>query len=136
MGSKGRPYRTIQVDGFEVLIGRGDAENDRLTFEVAEPADFWMHVAGTPGSHVVIRNPEDLAALPREVIERAASHAAWFSKSRAARGKVEVHFCRAADVRKPRGFEPGKVMLARWKSVKVHPVPPAESGNEEEESGP
>ncbi len=39
MSSKGRPYRTVDVEGFEVLIGRGDSENDHLTFEVAEPQD-------------------------------------------------------------------------------------------------
>jgi predicted ribosome quality control (RQC) complex YloA/Tae2 family protein len=40
VASKGRPYRTVQVDGFEIFVGRGDAENDRLTFEVAEPDDL------------------------------------------------------------------------------------------------
>ena len=58
MGSKGRPYRGIVVEGFEILIGRGDEENDTLTFEVAAPQDYWLHVAGgTPGSHVVVRVP-------------------------------------------------------------------------------
>ena len=125
MGSKGRPYKTLVVEGFEVLVGRGDRENDQLTFRVAEPADFWLHVAsGVAGSHVVVRNPDALEAIPRSVLERAAALAAWHSKARAARGKVEVHVCRVADVTKPRGFAPGKVQLARWKAVKVYPRPP------------
>jgi len=37
VASKGRPYRRLEVEGFEVLVGKGDAENDRLTFEIAEP---------------------------------------------------------------------------------------------------
>jgi predicted ribosome quality control (RQC) complex YloA/Tae2 family protein len=122
MGSKGKPYRTVVVDGFEVLVGKGDAENDRLTFEVAEPQDLWLHVAGgVPGSHVVVRNPDQLFELPRPVIQRAAELAAWHSKARGARGKVEVHLCRAADVGKPRGFAVGEVALRRWESVKVYP---------------
>lgn len=120
MASKGRPYRRLAVDGFEVLVGKGDAENDRLTFEVAEPRDWWLHVAGHSGSHVVVRNPDDLAALPRPVLERAAELAAWHSKARGA-GKVEVHVCRVADVSKPRGFDAGKVQLRRWRSVRVYP---------------
>jgi predicted ribosome quality control (RQC) complex YloA/Tae2 family protein len=120
VASKGRPYRRLEVDGFEILVGKGDVENDRLTFEVAEPQDWWLHVVGFSGSHVVVRNPEELAALPRPVLERAAELAAWHSKGRGA-GKVEVHVCRVADVSKPRGFEPGKVQLRRWRSLRVYP---------------
>jgi hypothetical protein len=117
---KGRAFRSVMVEGFEVLIGKGDADNDQLTFKVAAPLDLWFHVANTPGSHVVIRNPERIADLPRGVIERAAELAAFFSKARDG-GKVEVHYCRAADVSKPRGFAPGKVMLKQWKSLRVYP---------------
>jgi predicted ribosome quality control (RQC) complex YloA/Tae2 family protein len=123
MASKGRPYRTLAVGGFEVLVGRGDAENDALTFEVADPHDVWLHVAGgTPGSHVVIRNPKR-GEVPRPVIEGAASLAAWYSKARNA-AKVEVHFCRVADVSKPRGAPTGLVELSRYKSVRVKPQKP------------
>lgn len=120
MASKGRPYRTVDVEGYEVLVGRGDEDNDHLTFEVAEPHDLWLHVAGgTPGSHVVVKNP-DRGEIPREVIERAAELAAWYSKARGA-PRVEVHYCRASDVSKPRGAPRGLVELRRWKSVKVKP---------------
>jgi len=121
VSSRGRPYRTVRVGEFDVLVGRGDEENDILTFDVAEPDDLWLHVAGgMPGSHVVVRNPDRLAELPREVIEGAAALAAWYSKARNAR-KVDVHLCRVADVSKPRGMPPGKVLLARWKRVRVAP---------------
>jgi predicted ribosome quality control (RQC) complex YloA/Tae2 family protein len=123
MASKGRPYRTFDVDGFQILVGRGAEDNDYLTFEVAAPHDLWLHVAGgTPGSHVIISNPER-AVVPEAVVERAAELAAWFSKARAAR-RVEVHLCRAGDVRKPRGAPAGLVELARYQAVRVTPVPP------------
>jgi predicted ribosome quality control (RQC) complex YloA/Tae2 family protein len=129
MGSKGRPYRTLHVGGFEVLVGRGDDDNDHLTFEVAEPNDLWLHVAGgTAGSHVVVRNPDDVE-VPRAVVERAAAAAAWYSKARHA-ARVEVHVCRARDVTKPRGAPPGQVRLARWKRVRVRPgLPEPEPGD-------
>lgn len=127
MGSRGRPYRTIEIDGFAVLVGRSDEENDVLTFEIAEPHDVWMHVAGHAGSHVVVRNPERLPALPEPVLQRAAGLAAWFSKGRSAK-RVEVHVCRAGDVSKPRGFPPGKVLLARWTRLRVAPEPPPGDG--------
>ena len=120
MASKGRPYRQLEVEGFDVLVGKGDAENDRLTFDIAEPRDWWLHVAGHSGSHVVVRNPDDLDVLPRPVLERAAELAAWHSKGRGA-GKVEVHVCRVADVSKPRGAPAGTVRLRRWMSLRVYP---------------
>jgi predicted ribosome quality control (RQC) complex YloA/Tae2 family protein len=120
MASRGRPYRTYTIAGFLVLVGKGDADNDGLTFGVAEPLDFWLHVSGPPGSHVVVRNPDRLRELPRSVLEAAAALAAWHSKARASRGKVAVHVCRVADVSKPRGFAPGKVLLRRFDVVKVY----------------
>jgi predicted ribosome quality control (RQC) complex YloA/Tae2 family protein len=126
MASKGRPYRTLRVQDFDVLVGRGAEDNDYLTFQVAEPRDVWLHVAGgTAGSHVVVRNPQG-GDLPRDVLEVAAAAAAWYSKSRGA-AKVDVHYCRAADVSKPRGAPAGLVQLSRWKSVKVKPAIPAPS---------
>jgi predicted ribosome quality control (RQC) complex YloA/Tae2 family protein len=123
VASKGRPYRTLIVEGWEVLVGRGESDNDHLTFDVAEPRDLWLHVGGgTPGSHVVVRNPEDLE-VPRAVVERASELAAWYSKARGA-PRVDVHVCRASDVSKPRGAPAGLVQLARFKSVKVKPTPP------------
>ena len=51
MSSKGRPYKTIRFEGWEILVGRSDEDNDYLTFEVGEPFDLWLHVAGgTAGS--------------------------------------------------------------------------------------
>ncbi len=129
MGSKGRGYFRVEVEGFEVLVGKRAQDNDELTFRVAEPRDFWLHVADYSGSHVVIRNPDDLPALPRPVLERAAALAAWYSKARNARGKVEVHVCRARDVRKPRGAPPGLVELRSWDALRVYPAPAA---NEDE----
>ncbi|MBK8789746.1 MAG: DUF814 domain-containing protein [Holophagaceae bacterium] len=119
---KGTAFRSVMVDGFEVLIGKGDAENDQLTFKVADNLDFWFHVASVPGSHVVIRNPDKLSDLPRSVIERAAELAAYHSKARDG-GKVEVHMARIADISKPRGFAPGKVILKKWVGIRVYPKP-------------
>lgn len=122
--------RVFTFQGFEILVGKGARQNDQLTFGVAAPQDLWLHAAGYAGSHVVVRNPEQLQTLPREVVECAARLAAFHSKARDAGGKVEVHVCRAADVRKPKGFAPGKVQLRNWERMRVyptHPLPEAEA---------
>ncbi|HEX8298571.1 MAG TPA: NFACT RNA binding domain-containing protein [Rubricoccaceae bacterium] len=114
-------WDTHDVDGYEVLVGRSAKDNDWLTFKVAAPQDVWLHVGGgTPGSHVVVRQPEG-GEVPRSVVKRAAELAAKHSKAGKATGKVDVHVCRACDVRKPRGAKPGSVELRRYDSIKVYP---------------
>lgn len=120
MSSKGKPYRTLTLDGWEVLIGRSAEDNDYLSLKVAKGRDLWLHVGGgTPGSHVVVRN-ETGGEPPREIVEKAAQLAAWYSKARGA-PKVEVHYCRASQVSKEKGAPAGQVRIKDFKKIKVVP---------------
>jgi predicted ribosome quality control (RQC) complex YloA/Tae2 family protein len=130
MPSKGRRYRTVEIEGFEVLVGKAATDNDYLTLKVARPFDLWLHVASVPGSHVVVCNPDKLPEIPKPVVERAAEFAAYYSKAREARGKVEVHVCWASDVRKARGAPAGEVQLRRFDKVKVYPRALAEGDDD------
>ena len=108
-------------DGFIVLVGRTARDNDVLSLKLASPRDFWFHTAGESGSHVVVRNPDNLERLPRETRRFAAGLAAGYSKARRG-GKVAVHEARARDVSKPRGLAPGKVVLSRYATLRIEPV--------------
>ena len=119
--------KRAEHDGYEILVGQSARTNDWLTFKDAAPLDLWLHVAGVPGSHVIVHNPGG-GEVPRDVVRRAAELAAFHSKAREAKGKVEVHVCRACDVRKPRGAKPGSVELRRWDSVRVYPKGNAADG--------
>jgi predicted ribosome quality control (RQC) complex YloA/Tae2 family protein len=121
VASKGAGWRTVELDGFEILVGKGARDNDELTLRIARPRDLWLHAAGYAGSHVVVKLPEGVDDAPRAVIERAAELAAWHSKAREARGKIAVHLCRAGDVRKRRGAPAGQVELKRYETVRVYP---------------
>lgn len=124
--------RFVSPDGLIVLVGKTAADNDILTLKLAAPRDFWMHVAADSGSHVVIRNPDGLASLPRDTAQFAAGLAAGYSKARKG-GRVAVHVAQRADVSKPRGLAPGKVLLARYKTV--HAAPRREDGETSDEQG-
>ena len=63
-------------DGMIVLVGRTARDNDVLSIKLASSRDFWFHVSGESGSHVVVRNPDNLQALPRETKRFAAGLAA------------------------------------------------------------
>jgi len=116
--------REFERDGWEILVGKGARDNDVLTFEVADRDDLWLHVSGWSGSHVIIRVPDGAGEPPREVVDYAARLAAWHSKGRGAKGKVEVHVCRAGDVRKRRGAPAGQVELSSYTAVRIYAKEP------------
>jgi predicted ribosome quality control (RQC) complex YloA/Tae2 family protein len=116
--------RKFERDGWEILVGKGARDNDVLTFEVADRNDLWLHVSGWSGSHVIVRVPDGAGEPPREVVDYAARLAAWHSKGRGAKGKVEVHVCRAGDVRKRRGAPAGPVELSSFTAVRIYAKEP------------
>jgi predicted ribosome quality control (RQC) complex YloA/Tae2 family protein len=127
VASRGAGHRSVVVDGYEILVGKGARDNDALTFGVGVPRDLWLHAAGHAGSHVLVRAREGEDEFPRDVVRRAAELAAWHSKAQGARGKVDVHVCRVADVSKPRGAPAGQVQLRAWRSIKVYPRGPEDA---------
>ncbi len=113
--------RFVSPDGLTVLVGKSAADNDVLTFKLGRPRDFWLHVAGQSGSHVVVLNPDDLERMPRDTQKLAAALAARHSKAKRG-GQIAVHATTCAEVRKPRGLPPGKVTLRNFTSIKASPA--------------
>jgi predicted ribosome quality control (RQC) complex YloA/Tae2 family protein len=104
------------------MAGKTDADNDRLSLNVAGPGDWWFHVRGVPGSHVILkrvggREPD------RRTLEQAAAIAAYHSKARAG-GVVAVSGTLARYVTKPRGAKPGSVRIRKERVFKVRPALP------------
>ena len=120
VGSKGRGYRAYEVDGYEILVGKGDAENDRLTFGLAAPRDLWLHAQGVGGSHVVLRTGGRPDTVPRPVLEKAAALAALHSKARHS-GLVPVIWTERRYVRRPRKAPPGTAVCLREQNLFVEP---------------
>ena len=110
-------------DGFAILVGRTGKDNDRLTFRLASPDDFWLHARGVPGAHVIVRNPRREARPPRETLQEAAEMAAWYSDARES-DHADVHWTRRKNVRRSRGSSPGTVTLKRSETLRVRPKPP------------
>jgi predicted ribosome quality control (RQC) complex YloA/Tae2 family protein len=109
-------------DGFEVLAGKTDADNDLLSLKTAKANDLWFHVRGMPGSHVILRvPPEDEPG--KETLKQAAAIAAYHSKAREG-GMVAVSATKARYVTKPRGAKPGTVSIRKEVVLKVRPGVP------------
>jgi predicted ribosome quality control (RQC) complex YloA/Tae2 family protein len=117
------PYRHLVIDGWDIHIGKNDAQNDELTTRFARPNDLWLHTAGHAGSHVVIRRPDRTTQVPPDVLKKAAALAAWFSKAKHT-SYAEVHYTEARFVRKRRHSPPGEVIMERYQSIRVSPCQP------------
>ena len=106
-------------EGWTIYAGKTDADNERLSVKLAGPKDWWFHVRGMPGSHVILRGPDGEEAT-REQIEAAAAVAAYHSKARSG-GTVPVSATRGQYVSKARGAPRGTVQIRKEKVIKVRP---------------
>lgn len=112
------PLKFRSSDGFEILVGRNNYQNDRLTLKTAVGGDLWLHTQKIAGSHVIIR--ADGAEIPNRTIEEAAILAATCSKGRNGT-KIPVDYTRARYVKKPNGAKPGMVIFTNNQTVLVDP---------------
>lgn len=113
-----KPLRFISDSGFEILVGRSNAMNDRLTSQIARRNDLWLHTQKIHGSHVIVRTED--REVDAKTLEQAASLAAWFSQGRDA-GKVPVDYTPVRNVKKPRGALPGGVIYTEFKTIFAQP---------------
>ena len=110
------PLARISSDGLEIWIGRNARENEQVTFRWARGNDWWFHVQGVGGAHVVVHTGS--RELPPRTLEEAALLAVHYSKLRLERN-VEVDYTRRKFVKKLRGSAPGRVTFTQNQSVLI-----------------
>ena len=123
-GGKAKPPKALppieykSSDGYTILVGRNNHQNDQLTLKFAEKTDIWLHTQTITGSHVIIVT--DGETPPDKTIEEAAVIAAVNSRGRNST-LVPVDYCLARYVKKPSGAKPGKVIFTNYKTAFVKP---------------
>ncbi len=115
------PREYLSPDGFVILVGRNNKQNDKLTLKTADEQDIWLHTQKIPGSHVIIRC--NGRPVPDSTLETAAAAAAWFSDGRSA-DKIPVDYTLAREVKKPAHAKPGMVIYFKQKTLYVQPKEP------------
>ncbi|MDO4982832.1 MAG: NFACT RNA binding domain-containing protein [Eubacteriales bacterium] len=109
-----QPLTFVSDDGFEILVGRSNLQNDELTTKIARRTDVWLHTKNIHGSHVIIRC--DGLEVPDKTLTQAASLAAYYSQGREA-GKISVDTTMVRNVKKPSGALPGKVIYTDYSTL-------------------
>jgi predicted ribosome quality control (RQC) complex YloA/Tae2 family protein len=118
-----RPRTYVTSDGWEVWVGRSNTENDLITHRLSNPHDFWFHVVGAPGSHVILRRPTRNSIPKPTTLVEAAQIAAFFSKARK-QTRVPVIYTERKFVSKPRKGKPGQALCTRERELIVRPLKP------------
>lgn len=113
-----RPFHFRAPDGTDILVGKNNYQNDKLTFKTARYNDTWFHTKDIPGSHVVLQNGGTEPS--EEEILLAASLAAHFSKARGS-SKIPVDYTEIRYVKKPSGSKPGFVIFTNQKTLYITP---------------
>jgi predicted ribosome quality control (RQC) complex YloA/Tae2 family protein len=112
------PYREFRSgDASAVLVGRGAADNDRLTLRVARPHDLWLHARGVTGAHVVVPLSKGQSCSAETLVD-AATLAAHFSDLRG-ETIVDVLYTPRRFVHKRKGSPIGSVTLGSEKVIAV-----------------
>lgn len=114
------PHEYHTKDGYTILIGKNNLQNERLTCKTAKPDDVWFHLKNAPGSHVILRTAEHAGQITAHAVECAASLAAWYSSARNT-NKAEVDYTRVKHVRKQPGGRPGMVNYVNYKTITIRP---------------
>lgn len=112
------PMKYISSDGFTILCGRNNKQNDKLTMKTAKNYDMWLHTQKIAGSHVII--VADGKQIPNKTIEEAAIIAAYNSNARES-SQVPVDYTLVKNVKKPNGAKPGMVIFVDYQTAYVTP---------------
>ena len=112
------PLEYVSDDGYTILVGRNNIQNDILTFKTAAKDDSWFHTQKIPGSHVVVIGNGDI--IPELTCRQAAALAAYHSGGRES-SQVAVDYTEVRALKKPSGAKPGKVIYHTYNTMWVTP---------------
>ena len=112
------PLEFVSSEGFRILVGRNNRQNDKLTLKQANNNDIWLHTKNIPGSHTIIvtggRQPGDAT------LKEAAMLAAYHSRAKDS-SQVPVDYTQVRYVSKPQGAKPGMVIYVHYQTLFVTP---------------
>ena len=112
------PMKFKSTDGFEILVGRNNRQNDKLTMKQAKKHDIWLHTKNIPGSHTIIVT--DGKQVSEKAIFEAATLASYNSRGKNST-QVPVDYTEVKNVSKPQGAKPGMVIYVKYKTIFVTP---------------
>ncbi len=113
------PMHFVSDDGYDIYVGKNNAQNDYVTLKLSRSTDIWFHTKSIHGSHAIVRTP-DAMEVPDRTYLQAAALAAYYSKARNSKS-VPVDYTEVKNVKKPAGAKPGMVIYVNYNTIYADP---------------
>ena len=113
-----QPMEFKTPEGFTILTGKNNLQNDRLTLKTASKSDLWFHIKSYAGSHTVLFLEGKKATEKAKIT--AAQIAAYFSRAKGL-SKTAVDYTEVKNVKKPSGAKAGYVIYDNYNTLYVTP---------------
>lgn len=108
----------FKIEGYTLLVGKNNIQNDYITLKVAKSNDIWFHTKDIHGSHAILQTKGETPSI--DILIRCAQIAAYYSKAKLS-SNVPVDYTLAKYVKKPSGAKPGFVIYTHNKTINVMP---------------
>lgn len=112
-------FLEFNIDGFTVLVGKSNKQNDELTLKIASKNDIWFHTQKIHGSHVILRTENK--QVDNSTLVKCAKLAAKHSKAKLS-NNIPVDYTLVKYVKKPTGSKPGMVIYTNYKTLFVNTI--------------
>lgn len=89
----------IDINGFEVYIGKNNKQNDKIISKISAPDDIWFHVQNNTGSHILLKVPNDKTPDDKTIFECCKLAKKYSSTANS--GKAGVIYTKRKYIKKP-----------------------------------
>jgi predicted ribosome quality control (RQC) complex YloA/Tae2 family protein len=115
-------FLTYKLDDVTIYVGKNNTQNDYLTHKLASSNDYWFHVKDIPGSHVIVKVPENNPnyILTEKIIRTSANIAAYYSSAKTS-SSVPVDYTKVRNLKKVPGYKGSFVTLTNQKTIYIDP---------------
>ena len=115
-------FITYKVDDILIYVGKNNTQNDYLTHKIASSNDYWFHTKNLPGSHVIVKIPENDPnfIMSEKLIRAAANIAAYYSTGKTS-SSVPVDYTKVRYLKKVPGMKGSFVTLQNQKTIYIDP---------------
>ena len=105
------------VNGYTIIVGKNNIQNDYLTFKLANSKDIWCHTKNSHGSHVIVFRQNGI--VEENIIDIALQIAAFYSSNKSE--KIEVDYTERRNVSRIDQKHKGLVYYVNYKTKLVEP---------------
>jgi len=109
----------LNIDGFDIYIGKNSKQNDYLYSKISTPDDLWFHAFNTPGSHIIAKAQNSQQKLNDATLLKIAQIAKKYSSAKDST-KTAIIYTQRKYIKRPNNTKSGLVVYKNEKEIVVN----------------